>query len=465
MIGRKEELEQLENMYCSKQFEFLIMYGRRRVGKTTILQEFSSKHSSNTLFFSAQEKNDALNLEDFSKLVQIHYNGQFISDFPSWENAFDYLTNKSGTQKTIVIIDEFPFLAEANPAIKSILQHLIDHQWSDRNLMLILCGSSVSFMVNEVMGYKSPLYGRMTASMEVLPFDYLDAAQFFPNFSIEQQLLAFGILGGIPRYLNAFSDEKSIKENIQDAILRNGAFLYDEPIMLLKMELREPNVYNSILQAIARGYNKVSEIADCTHEERSKCSKYLITLQSIRLVEKRTPCGESESSKKTIYTLTDHFYRFWYQFVFANKSYYEMLGTGEAADEIMTDLSTYMGQAFEDICVQFLKRKAKAKELPFVPAEMGKWWGNNPAIRAQDDVDILAYNRKRTEALFCECKFTNRPMPMEEYEDLVIATKAFPEAIRKHLIFISKSGYAESVQRRAAEEGAVLYTIDDLFSI
>ena len=204
-------------------------------------------------------------------------------------------------------------------------------------------------MVNEVMGYKSPLYGRMTASMEVLPFDYLDAAQFFPNFSIEQQLLAFGILGGIPRYLNAFSDEKSIKENIQD--------------------------------------------------------------------------------------------------------------------EIMTDLSTYMGQAFEDICVQFLKRKAKAKELPFVPAEMGKWWGNNPAIRAQDDVDILAYNRKRTEALFCECKFTNRPMPMEEYEDLVIATKAFPEAIRKHLIFISKSGYAESVQRRAAEEGAVLYTIDDLFRI
>ena len=168
---------------------------------------------------------------------------------------------------------------------------------------------------------------------------HLDAAQFFPNFSIEQQLLAFGILGGIPRYLNAFSDEKSIKENIQEAILRNGAFLYDEPIMLLKMELREPNVYNSILQAIARGYNKVSEIADCTHEERSKCSKYLITLQSIRLVEKRTPCGESESSKKTIYTLTDHFYRFWYQFVFANKSYYEMLGTGEAADEIMTDLS------------------------------------------------------------------------------------------------------------------------------
>ena len=249
MIGRKEELEQLENMYCSKQFEFLIMYGRRRVGKTTILQEFSLKHSSNTLFFSAQEKNDALNLEDFSKLVQIHYNGQFISDFPSWENALDYLTNKSGTQKTIVIIDEFPFLAEANPAIKSILQHLIDHQWSERNFMLILCGSSVSFMVNEVMGYKSPLYGRMTASMEVLPFDYLDAAQFFPNFSIEQQLLAFGILGGIPRYLNAFSDEKSIKENIQDAILIIKVFnqSVQRELLLLRQFLKGRWILNILL--------------------------------------------------------------------------------------------------------------------------------------------------------------------------------------------------------------------------
>ena len=124
-----------------------------------------------------------------------------------------------------------------------------------------------------------------------------------------------------------------------------------------------------------------------------------------------------------------------------------------------------MGPVFEKICEQYLIRAARAKKLPFIPYKMGKWWGNNPAIRAQDDVDILAYNRKRTEALFCECKFTNRPMPMEEYEDLVIATKAFPETIRKHLIFISKSGYAESVQRRAAEEGAVLYTIDDLFRI
>lgn len=122
-----------------------------------------------------------------------------------------------------------------------------------------------------------------------------------------------------------------------------------------------------------------------------------------------------------------------------------------------------MGQAFEDICIQFLKLQAKAKKLPFIPAEIGKWWGNNPAIHAQDDVDILAYNRKHTEALFCECKFTSRPMPMEEYEDLVIATKAFPDSLVKHLAFISKSGYTEPVKRRAAEEGAVLYTIKDLF--
>lgn len=233
--------------------------------------------------------------------------------------------------------------------------------------------------------------------------------------------------------------------------------------MLLKMELREPHVYNSILEAIARGYNKVTEIADCIHEDKSKCSKYLTTLLTIRLVEKRVPCAEPAGSKKTIYALTDNFYRFWYHYIFSNKSYYELLGTADAAAEITGDLSDFMGLAFEDICKQYLIRQARLRKLPFVPYEIGKWWGNNPAIKAQDDVDILAVNKKRTEGIFCECKFTSRPMPMEEYEDLITATKAFPEGMKKHIMFISKSGYTAPVQRRAEEEGAVLLTVEDLF--
>lgn len=461
MIGREAELNQLEKLYQRDNFEFLVMYGRRRVGKTTILQEFSEGHD--VIFYSAQEKNDQLNLQDFSNLVQQYFDGQKMAPFLSWEDAFSYVTKKSQVRKTVLIIDEFPFMAGSNPSIKSMLQHEIDHQWKSQNLLLILCGSSVSFMVNDIMGYESPLYGRTTASMEVIPFDYLDAAKFFPNYSMEEKLVAYGILGGVPRYLNAFSDECSIQENMANEILANGAFLNDEPMMLLRMELREPSVYNSILEAIARGYNKISEIADCIHEDRGKCGKYLGTLQTIRLVEKRVPCGEPETSKKSIYVLTDLFYRFWYHYIFSNKSYYELLGAEDASQEIWDEISEFMGLSFEEICKQYLIRQAKQKKLPFVPAYIGKWWGNNPAIKAQDDVDLLALNRKKTEGIFCECKFTNKPMPMEEYEDLFLAAKAFPDAMKKHFMFISKSGYADSVKRRAEEEHVALLTIQDLF--
>lgn len=461
MIGRIQEMNRLEQMYASTRFEFVVMYGRRRIGKTTILQEFSKTHK--TIFFSAQEKNDALNLQDFSRLVQGYFEGNFIANFENWEDALDYLGRKVQDQRTVLIIDEFPFLAETNPSIKSILQHKIDHDWKERNMFLILCGSSVSFMLNDVMGYKSPLYGRSTGSMEVLPFDYLESAAFFPNYSEEDKLIAYGILGGVPRYLIAFDPKRPLKENLISEILTEGTFLNDEPQTLLRMELREPAVYNSILEAVANGCNRVVEIADHIHEEKSKCSKYMLTLQTLRLLEKHVPCGEPDSSKKGIYEITDHFYRFWYRYVFSNKSYYSMLGMDKAADEIMGEINDYMGPVFEDICRQYLVRRAKAGTLSFIPFVIGRWWGNNPVIKAQDDVDLLALDRKGEKGIFVECKFRNKPMAMEEYDDLVTAAEAFPNVREKTMIFISKGGFTEAVRRRAEEEGAELVEGREMF--
>lgn len=468
MIGRQIELQRLEDMYNSSQFEFLVMYGRRRVGKTTILQEFAHKH--NVVFFSAQEKNDALNLSDFSKIVQIHFDQHFIAAFPGWEDAFNYVSVRSdvsgqSSEKTVVIIDEFPFIAKQNPTVKSILQHSVDHDWKNKNLMLILCGSSVSFMLNDVMGYESPLYGRATSTMEVLPFDYLESADFFPGYSEIQKAIAYGILGGIPRYLSEFSDQRDIQKNIQERVLMLGAFLYDEPSAMLRMELREPGVYASILEAIANGHNKICEIADAIHEDSAKVSKYLTTLITLRIVQKQWPCGEVEGGKKVLYHLTDQYFRFWYRYVFTNKSYYELLGPEDASMEIEENLNDFMGPVFETICIQYLKRQAKMRKLPFVPYQIGKWWGNNPSLRAQDDVDVLAINKKGDEAIFCECKFTNKPMPMEEYDDLLAAAMAFPHIHNKHFMFISKNGFTEPVVERARREGVTLLTIKDIYSI
>lgn len=461
IIGRIQEMNQLERMYTSARFEFMVMYGRRRIGKTTILQEFSKTHK--TIFFSAQEKNDTLNLQDFSRLVQEYFDGNYIASFANWEDALNYLGKKAQDQRTVLIIDEFPFLAETNSSIKSILQHKIDHDWKERNLFLILCGSNVSFMQNDIMGYKSPLYGRSTGSMEVQPFDYLESAAFFPNYSEEDKLIAYGILGGVPRYLNAFDPGRSLRENLISEILTEGAFLNDEPQTLLRMELREPAVYNSILEAVANGCNRVVEIAGRIHEEKSKCSKYMLTLQALRLLEKHVPCGEPDGSKWGIYEITDHFYKFWYRYVFSNKSYYSMLGIDKAADEIMGEINDYMGPVFEDICRQYLIRRAKAGTLPFTPYVIGKWWGNNPAIRAQDDVDLLALDQKGERGIFVECKFQNRPMAMEEYDDLVTATEAFPDVKEKRLMFISKGGVTETVRRRAEEEGAEVVEVRKMF--
>ena len=462
MLGRKEELNHLNELYESNAFEFLVMYGRRRVGKTTILQEFAEH--SNSIFFPAREKNDALNLDDFSKVVQYHFDHNFIASFSSWEDAFNYISSKV-EQRTTIIIDEFTYIIKENPSIKSILQHVIDLSWKNKNIFLILCGSSVSIMENDVMGRKSPLHDRQTSSLEIKPFDYLESSAFFKSYTNEEKLLTYGILGGIPRYLEAFDSNISIQKNIETKIIRNGAYLHEEPDNLLKAELREINVYSSILSAIANGRNKIIDIANFIHEDRTKVAKYLITLQTLRLIEKRVPCGEPETSKKSIYVIKDNFFKFWFRYEFTNNSYYAMLGAKEASKEIMDDISNLMGDAFEDICKEYIIRLAKQRKLPFIPYHLGKWWGTNPVIKAQDDVDLLAVDKTGKKAIFIECKFTSQPMPYDEYEDLVTVTKAFPNIEEKHLWFISKSGYTKSVVEQAKKDHATLLTIDDLFNL
>ena len=445
-IGREKELAILEELYTSSRFEFLVLYGRRRVGKTSLLVEFMKKHK--VIFFSAQEKNNALNLQDFSRCVQTYFDGMSFTTFADWEQAFNYISQKSQNDKTVLVIDEFPFIASEYPAIKSILQHTIDHVWRNKNIMLVLCGSSISFMENEIMGYKSPLYGRSTMQLD---------------YSYEDKLLAYGILGGIPCYLASFDNSRPLKWNIARNILRTGAFLQNEPQLLLKMELREPSVYNSIFEAIASGASRLNDISMKIHEESYKCSKYINTLRNLKLVEKLTPCGENESSKKSLYAIKDNFYSFWYYFVFANKTYYELLGEEASAEQIMQRMPDYMGKIFEQICTQYMLRQARAGALPFVPKEIGRWWGNNPKKRSQDDMDILCLNYDGTAAIFCECKFRNEQFDMKQYNDLFAAADIFQKPDERYYYIFSKGGFNASVQEQAAKDGVKLITLEELF--
>lgn len=460
-IGRKKELALLENMHASNKFEYLVLYGRRRVGKTSLLREFSKTHP--VLFYSAQAKNDALNLSDFSKSVQQYFSGSFFGNFSDWQSAFTYISDQTVDSRTTVIIDEFPFIAETNPTICSILQHTIDHTWKNKNLFLVLCGSSVSFMESEVMGVKSPLYGRATGNLQLTGFDYLESAFFFPEYTHEQKLLCYGMLGGIPSYLEAFDSRMTIEQNIALNILRQGSFLREETQNLLKMELREPSVYNSIFEAIATGSSRLNDIAQHIHEAPTKCSKYINILKDMKLVDKVVPVGEKESSRKTCYQISDNFFQFWYHFIFANKSYYELLGDDGAAQEICADLSSYMGSIFERICTEYLTRLARQHRLPFVPHKIGRWWGNNPKTRKEDDIDILALDAHNQNAIFCECKFRNKPFAMDEYRDFLKTSEVFTISGNRYYYLFSKSGYTDAVKEQAHIDGATLVEIDDLF--
>lgn len=204
--------------------------------------------------------------------------------------------------------------------------------------------------------------------------------------------------------------------------------------------------------------------SDYLHEEKSKVSKYLVVLQTMRVIEKTVPCGEEAGSRKGIYRLTDNFFRFWFRYEFTNNAYYEMLGADVASEEIMSGISDYMGDAFEGICQEYFIRQAKKGQLPFVPYRIGKWWGNNPCIKAEDDVDILMIDKTEKKGMFVECKFRNSKMPHKEYEDLKDAMLAFPHIEEKHMYFVSKSGYEDSVIRHAAEDGAILLGLEDLFN-
>lgn len=455
-IGRDQELKQLNNLYNDNSFQFLVMYGRRRIGKTELLKEFSK--NKDVLFFSALEKKS--NLNDFSEEISKSYNENIDLSFKKWEDAFKYISNHT-TSRKIIIIDEFPYIIKSEPIVKSILQHTIDHEWKDKNIMLILCGSSVSFMVDGVLSKKSPLYGRNTAVMEVLPFDYDMVSGFLPNYSNEDKMKVYGILGGVPYYLSKFSNQKTIEDNISDVIIENGASLREEPITLLKSELREPMTYNSILEAIANGANKITEIAEKSNIEVTKLPIYLKSLIEMRLVEKIVCCGEKKNTKKSQYIIKDNFFNFWYRFVFSKQTRIELMEAQNYAKSIKNEIDQYIGYRFEKICYQYLKKQAKSNQLPFIPNELGKWWGSNPITKTQDDIDILGIEKNNY--LFCECKFKNEKYDLKELKDLITISSIFKQASNKYYYIFIKSSFTKTVIDESKKYNMKLITIDKMF--
>ena len=441
-IGRKYELNKLNELYNSDRFEFAVIYGRRRVGKSTLIKEFCKDKKA--IYYMGMEAASQSNIDSLSAAIW-DFEGRKLPapSFGSYEALFDYIDTISD-ERIILAIDEYPYLAEDYPALSSLLQKHIDLKWKDSKLMLILCGSSMSFMENQVLGYKSPLYGRRTAQFRLEAFRYYELKEFDWNYTDEELAMIYGITGGIAEYVSFIDGSRTVKENILNMYLDQAGRMFEEPSNLMKQELREPRMYHTILGNIASGSSTLNEIAGKAGESTSSCAYHLGALQALDIIKKETPAGEKESSRKTIYRLKDSAFRFWYRFVFPYQTFI-VNGNGEYVYENFVNpfLPTFMGIVFEDMCFSYLMHPETLMNAPFPYSAAGRWWGNNAKEKRQEEIDICAFGENAV--LLCECKWRNEPVRLSVLENLQRQGELFPHREKNYWLF-SKSGFSESVK-------------------
>lgn len=463
-VGRERELNKLNTMYHSNQFEFAVIYGRRRVGKTTLIREFMKDKQG--IYYISVEGVRKENLYGLSKvfLTQGEWK-QTTAEFRDYEALLEYIDSIAVSgERMIIAIDEYPYLAASYPAISSMLQSHIDSCWKDSRLFLILCGSSMSFMEEQVLGYKSPLYGRRTAQFKIQPFTFFEARKMLESFIPEQQAVLYGVTGGIPEYLSRIQESLSMDENIIQLFFDESGRLFEEPVNLMKQELKEPMTYHSIISAIASGASKMNEIATKTGLETSGCSNQIASLISLGIVRRETPITEPVTSRKTLYRLADSMYLFWYRFVRPNTSSISR-GVGRQVYEtlVIPQLNDFMGQVFEEICQQYLYLPQIYNTLPFVISETGRWWGNNPKARRQEEIDIMSVMDKS--AFFGECKWRREKVDISVIETLIDKGELFVYSEKYYYLF-SKSGFRDDAIKYAEKNRNVkLITFDAMCAI
>ena len=460
-IGRESELNALNRLYNSGKFEFAVIYGRRRVGKTALISEFIKDKEA--IFFTGVETNAKQNLENFSRCIMEYTTGKPAdTTFSSFQSALEHIFELAKTKRLLLVIDEYPYVARASKSLASTLQSLIDKYKEDSKLFLILCGSSMSYMEDHVLAYKAPLYGRRTAQFKIKPFDFFEVCSYLNKMTDVDKAIAYGITGGTPKYLLQIDENISIEENIKNTHLNPYSSIFEEPSNLLKQEVREPAIYNAIITAIATGSSRMNEISSKVGEDTSVCSAYIKNLILLGIVKKELPYGE-KSSRKTIYSIEDNMFRFWYRFVTKNTSVIVRGASDLAYGRIAPELPDYMGSVFEDICKQYLWKLLLKGECPVNFNDLGRWWGSNPKTRAQEEIDIMGSDKDS--ALFGECKWTNENVDISVLETLIERSTLF--AYRDvHFYLFAKTGFTKGCVDKAAQMGNVkLLTYKDILNI
>ena len=455
-IGRKSEMENLKTEY-NRGSSFVVIYGRRRVGKTTLIKEFLKDKTA--FYFLATEEIESQSMKRLAGVVARTTKNNLLQKavFTDWLDLFQLIADYKPEEKKVLVIDEFPYLVKTNPAFPSVLQNAWDEILKDNNVMLILSGSLIGMMQKHALSYDSPLYGRRTSQMRLLPLSFTDiyAVQ---DLSFTDAVEQYAVTGGVPKYLEFFEDDRTLIEQIKNAVLSKSGFLYEEPFFLLKSESMTAVNYFSIIKAIADSNHKIGKIAGVLGMESPKLTPYLSTLSDLGFVEKRTPVTEKnpEKSRKGLYFIADNFIRFWFRYVYPYKGELELDNMQIVLDEMQKDFETkFVAFAYEDICKDLFANLCKQGAIDFVPSRIGAYWLND--YTGDTEIDVMAVDNQNKRIFAGECKYHAKPVDAPVYyalrEKVLDAgeiRKAYPGYDVIYGVF-SKSGFTQRMLDVAKE--------------
>ncbi|MCG2712702.1 MAG: ATP-binding protein [Candidatus Omnitrophica bacterium] len=456
-INREKELNNLNELWGQSLAHLIVIYGKRRVGKTEFIKQFLKDKPG--VYFLADRRSNREQLLELGKLFGDYFKDPLLAKqgFSEWLDVFSFLKRKID-QPFVFFIDEYPYLVEADKSISSVFQKGWDEYLKGSKVFLILSGSSISMMESEALIYKSPLFGRRTGQYFIKPMTFSESRQFFPKIRFEDFLRIYSITGGMPAYILQFDGALSVEENVKKTILKTTNYLYNEVEFILKEELREPRNYLSILKAIAWGKAKFGEIVNDTGLEKNVLNKYLETLARLQLIEKEVPVTEDKphKSRKGIYKITDNFCRFWFYYVFPYKSNLEIGDADGAIKAMGRSFVNLEANAYEKISMELLWQ-FKSKIFPF--ERIGRWWNN------EQEIDLIGLNETSKEIIFGEVKWSNKQVGINIYEDLKNKAKQLSwnlEDRKEYYILFSKKGFSKELKLLAGKERAFLVEKDKL---
>ena len=446
-VGRTPELNLLDELYASSKSEFLVLYGRRRVGKTRLLTEWLTTRKIKPIFFVSEQDSKESLLRQFSQIV---YKKAFPSlsipdtfSFANWDQVWSQIGELAKQERLVVFIDEFTYMLAADPTLASNLQRAWDAVLENTNIFLCISGSHLGMMVRGILSGTAPLYGRTTAKMELKPLPFGITKSYFERYSAAERVMLYSVFGGIPHYWRLIDQNKSVSDNIKRLLLSPGGNLKDEPRILLNDYISEPNNYMAILRAIANGYATPKEIENLTGIQNSHLSQYISNLADTGYVAKKNPVTAGPTSRAGRQVITDPFLRFYYRFIQSRLTQLEMGEIDQTMQELQKHMVDYIGAyTWEEICREWTMRASNRGALPLYPDYVDSDWGKDY------QVDVVGINTMKKHLVLGECKWLRERGKAAILQELVEkkAARVVPASGNWQVFFLgfSREGWNEN---------------------